>query len=61
MCHGVNQSALGYTFGFKGQGINAGSTKYEITSAFPSLAKNYALISGPAFSISYGFGGIFMG
>ena len=61
MVHGVNQSCLGYVFGFKGEGLLAGDPKYEMRAAFPSLFKNYALLSGPAFGISYGVGGIFMG
>lgn len=59
--HGVNQSCLGYIFGFKGEGLLAGDPKFEMRTAFPSLFKNYALLSGPAFGISYGVGGIFMG
>ena len=34
---------------------------YEIGLVFPQLAANYGMLSGPAFSISYAFAGIFMG
>lgn len=59
--HGVNQSCLGYIFGYKGEGALAGSPDYEMRSAFPALFKNYALLSGPAFGVSYACGGVFIG
>lgn len=34
---------------------------YEIGLVFPQMAGNYGILSGPAFSISYAFAGIFMG
>lgn len=34
---------------------------YEIGLVFPSMAANYGMLSGPAFSISYAVAGIFMG
>ena len=59
--HGVTQSSLGYVFGFKGEGIQAGNPTYEIRTAFPELFDNYGLLSGPAFIISYAVSGIFIG
>mmetsp|Transcript_38 Transcript_38/g.69 ORF Transcript_38/g.69 Transcript_38/m.69 type:complete len:197 (-) Transcript_38:109-699(-) len=57
----MNQQSLGYVFGFKGDGVKAGDSFYEIKSAFPELYANYGLLSGPAFSISYCIAGLFMG
>lgn len=34
---------------------------FEIGAAFPEMAANYGVLSGPAFSISYAIAGIFMG
>ena len=59
--HQMNTQSLGYVFGFLGDGVNAGSTFYEIRSAFPQLFANYGLLSGPAFSVSFSFAGLFMG
>jgi hypothetical protein len=43
---------LGYIFGFLGEGAKAGNSFYEIRTAFPELFSYYALLSGPALSIS---------
>ena len=59
--HQMHQQSLGYSYGYTGTGANAGNPFYEMRSSFPLLAKNYAMVAGPAFSIAYGCGGIFMG
>jgi len=57
----MQQQGLGYIYGFKGTGIQAGNPHFEIGAAFPEMASQYGLLSGPAFSISYAIAGIFMG
>ena len=34
---------------------------YEMRSFYPGMADQYSLLSGPAYSVSYAFAGIFMG
>ena len=58
---GVGRQSLGFIFGFKGDGLFAGDPKYSMSAAFPMMAKNFGLFSGPGYSITFGAGGLFIG
>lgn len=57
------QQALGYIYGFVGQGADASKAKafYEIQSAYPALNQYYGVLSGAGFSLSYAFFGLLWG
>lgn len=57
----MQMQALGYIYGFVGQGANAGKAFYEIAVAYPKLNEYYGLLSGLAFSLSFSVCGIFAG
>ena len=57
----MTQQQLGYIFGFKGDGFKAANPDFEMKAFFPEMVAQYSLLSGPAYSVSYAFAGIFMG
>ena len=57
----MQMQALGYIYGFAGQGANAGKAFYEIAVAYPKLNEYYGLLSGLAFSLSFSVAGVFAG
>ena len=49
----MQQSQLGFLYGFKATGLNAGNPFYEVAASYPAMSKYYGILSGPGFSLSY--------
>ena len=56
------QKSLSFIYGFKGQGVQLGDPKYELSSAFyPHIDQYYGFLVGLCYTMPYAISGLFAG
>ena len=55
------QKSLGYFYGYKGLGVQAGNAIFEISSAYPELNQYYGALVGLLYSVPYSVLGLVAG